>query len=162
MEVLGYDLTKDNSDFVEEGYEKVSTIDYLYTTNLYSCVAIYAISGDFKYLGHILVLDRRNEFINGKTDKIYILFDELLKRKEDLNDIVFVGLVYGVGLDGYQNDKYNVISDDLEEVINKLVINGINIERLDDLTSENLLINGVDKTIEVDEDTIDLSVVPTI
>lgn len=152
MEVLGYDLNKDNSDFVSEGYDLFSNKNYVYTTNLYSCVGLYAITEEGTFLGHINVQDRR-EFRNGKTVKVYNLLDELLSKP--ISGKVFIGIVNGVALDDYEGDKYETISYDLNEVIDKLMLS-LDVERLDDLASENILIDVHQKILETDYDTIDL------
>lgn len=153
MEILGYDLNVKNSHFVKEGDDIVSTKDYVYTTNLYSCVALYAVCGKTKYLGHINVLNR-SEFRNGRTEKVYYMFDELSKTKTE--DTLFVGLVYGAALDFYQGDKYEVIAHDLNQVIIRLEKSGIKVERLDDLNSEELVIDGVNNAIVTEYDSIEI------
>lgn len=158
MEVLGYELTTKNSDFVDEGNESFSNKRYIYTTGLYSCVGLYAMSGDIKYIGHINVLDKEKEFHFGKTEKIFNLFDDLAYMKDKINDTIFIGIVYGVSLEDYQKDKYHIISDQLDYIIEKLQEMGLDVDRQEDLVSENIVIDGVNKTIETDLDRLDFKV----
>ena len=152
MEVLGFELNAKNSNYVGEGNEIFGTKPYLFTTNLYSCVGLYAMSGDIRYLGHILVLDK-GEFRNGKTEKVFDMFDDLSRMK--IEDTIFVGLVYGVSLDEYQKDKYHIISDNLDYVVGKLQGMGLDVERQEDLESENIVIDGVNRTLDTDYEQLD-------
>jgi hypothetical protein len=158
MEVLGYELNAKNSNYVGEGCDLFGTKPYLFTTNLYSCVGIYAMCGNIKYLGHIDVSRREEEFAKGRTEKVFFMFDELADMKEKINDTIFVGLVYGISLDEYHRDKYHIILDNLEEVSDKLRDMGLEVEIQDPLTSENIVIDGEKRMLITDEEDLDFNI----
>ncbi len=152
MENLNYE----SIIIIDEGEYEVSKTKDLYTTEIYSCVALYAVSENFSFLAHILTEDTDNEFSVVGVDKINKLYDYIIDNHNE-DSKIFVGLVYGVWKDPSLEDKYEVIEEELEEKLSFLEEEGIHIERFEDIESEYVYINTENKEITFENDYYDLS-----
>lgn len=144
-----------NTILVNEGDYSISYDNDLYTKDLYSCVAIYAITKDFNFLAHILVEDRSSEFMLTGVDKVNKLYD-YLSEIDNYEEEIYVGLVYGIWKDSSLSADYEEITSELEERINMLQEEGFKIEMLDDVQSEFVFINFKEKEIVLENESINL------
>ena len=98
-------INMENTIVVNEGEYAMSYDSDLYTTDLYSCVALYAITKDFNFLAHILVEDRSSEFMLTGVDKVNKLYD-CLSEIDNYEEEIYVGLVYGIWKDSSLSADY--------------------------------------------------------
>ena len=139
--------------YVKEGDSKISK-DNLYTDSLYTCEAIYAIAEDESYLGHIMVTDS-NEYQLGKVMKVEELLD-FASEKALEGERVYIGIVNGVAHDQSLRERYEAIEEELEEGIDELLELDYDIERLDNVESETININQIDKEITFENESYDV------
>lgn len=152
-EIIGYlDNDDDEIELVDEGEELISDSRYLYTKNIYSCVAIYVLGDEDSYLAHILVEDKQREFTNGFSDKVRSLYEFASEQ----NSKIYIGLVYGVAQDPLLRDRYHAIEDDLEDIIARLENEGKDVERLETTQSEFVLIDNEARSIYFEHEDYDL------
>ena len=140
---------------IEEGDFEISN-NNLFTDNLYSCVALYAITNQHNYLAHILVEDESSEFYLTGVDKVNKLYD-FLSEIENKNESIYVGLVYGVWKNPSLLSRYEEISTELETKIEMLKNDGFNIEILDDVQSEFVFVNFKGKELIFENESINLN-----
>ncbi len=153
---MTFDKTNmENTIVVNEGEYAMSYDSDLYTTDLYSCVALYAITKDFNFLAHILVEDRSSEFMLTGVDKVNKLYD-CLSEIDNYEEEIYVGLVYGIWDDPSLSADYNEIASELEDKITMLQEEGFNIEMLADAQSEFVFMNFKEKEIVLENESINL------
>ncbi len=143
MENVINKYNRNETEYVKEGNKTISNKPMVYTDCLYSCVALYAIGKNDAFLAHVLVEDCKNEFTFGKCDKMKDLYDYVV----DQEDETYVGIAYGIALDSCLPDVYESIKFDFEEVTDKLMRQRCKVEVLEEITSEYLAIDNIDKEL---------------
>ncbi len=151
-------MNKDNSYYVKEEELAVSAKEYLYTDSIYSCVAVYAMTKNYSILAHIAT-EKQREFTHGKVAKVEEL-EEILINDENLKGkTIYVGMVTGVGIPDEFDERREMISEQLDEVVENLNQDKFDVERLEDVESEYVILDNKNHLIKTEHLEFDYQVI---
>ena len=122
----------------------------LLTAGLQSCISLIAYTKNFSFLAHMNVvrgnwnedfdIDEKN--IKGKCKKVEDLYNEILKNKDNIRELINIGLVFGVTPVEKGYLSRTILENDLLDLFKKLRANNISAVRLPDISSFSFILDS--------------------
>lgn len=122
----------------------------LFTAGLQSCISLIAYAKKFSFLAHMNVVrgnwdkdfDIDEENKKGTCKKIEDLYNEILKNKDNIKELINIGLVFGVTPVEKGYISRIILERDLLELFEKLRANNIPAVRLPDIDSFSFILDS--------------------
>ena len=139
-------ITKENSHYVRKGEIIVSSKDYLYTDSLGTSVAIFLMTKDYSILANVETVAKR-EFRNERSAKIEDMEELILKDSELKRKTMYIALVRGEAEPDQFEARRNLVSFELDEMLIRINQQGYDLQRLEDLTSDDIILDNINHKI---------------